>query len=224
MRSSTSSREVEGVGQHPRRVVGRVVQRGEVVVVELDLGALGHREAQAQEHVLDLAPGLGDQVQAPGAGRRIAGQRHVDGVAAQPVVQLRGLQRRRALGQQRLQRHLDLVAALAHRAALLGRQVLDRAQHGGQLGLAAQQAHAQLLQLGGRGGAGDGRLALGADLLQACGGVSHCGMTSRRGPGWRPWPRSAIRGRRAAGGFARARRLIQRHRRAGLPARRPPAA
>ena len=35
--------DVEGVLQHPRRVAGRVVERGEVVVVVLDLRALDTR-------------------------------------------------------------------------------------------------------------------------------------------------------------------------------------
>ncbi len=154
---------------------------------------------------------------------RVAGQRHVDRVALQALVQLGGLQRHGALGQLCLQGRLDLVAALADRAPLLGRQILDRSQHRGQLGLAAQQAHAQLLQLGGAVRRGDGRLALRADLLEAGRSVSHGRMTSRRGPAWPPWPRSAILGRRAAAGFARARRLIQRHRWADLRARHPRA-
>src|SRR3712207_7118451 len=41
--------EVERVLQHPRGVARRVVEGGEVVVVELDLGPLRHAEAEAQE-------------------------------------------------------------------------------------------------------------------------------------------------------------------------------
>ena len=55
-------RDVEGVRVLARRVVRVVVERIEVVLVGVDLGALGHVEAQAEEDVLDLAPGLREQV------------------------------------------------------------------------------------------------------------------------------------------------------------------
>ena len=42
------------------------VEGGEVVPVVLDLGALGHGEAQADEDVLELLDGLGDQVEVAG--------------------------------------------------------------------------------------------------------------------------------------------------------------
>ena len=61
-----------------RRVLGRVVERGEVVVVVLDLGALDDREAEPDEDVLHLAPDLRDQVQVAdrhAAGRRAASRR-----------------------------------------------------------------------------------------------------------------------------------------------------
>ena len=47
--------DVERVLGHPRRVAGRMVERREVVVVELDLGPLHHPVAEADEDVLDLA-------------------------------------------------------------------------------------------------------------------------------------------------------------------------
>ena len=47
-----------------------------------------------------------------------------------------------------LERHADLVRRLADRAALLRRQLADRAQRRGQLRLAAEVAHPQLLELG----------------------------------------------------------------------------
>ena len=63
--------DVEGVGHQPRRVRRRVVERVEVVVDGLDLGALGDVEAEADEHVLDLAAGLRDQVQAADRRQRV---------------------------------------------------------------------------------------------------------------------------------------------------------
>ena len=71
---------------------GRVVQRREVVVVVLDLGALGDLEAEPDEDVLDLAPRLGDQVQPAGGPRRVARQRHVDPVLGEAGVELRVLE------------------------------------------------------------------------------------------------------------------------------------
>ena len=59
--------EVEGVVHAARRVGRGDVERLEVVPVGLGLGALGHREAHADEDVLELGPGLGHEVQvAPG--------------------------------------------------------------------------------------------------------------------------------------------------------------
>ena len=67
MRSSTCSgsprSHVERVLHRARRMAGREVQRLEVVPVELDLGTFGDLVAEADEHVLELALALGDQVQ-----------------------------------------------------------------------------------------------------------------------------------------------------------------
>ena len=65
-----------------------VVERVEVVVDVLHLGALGDVEPEADEHILDLAPGLGDQVQSTDRRQRIGRQRHIDAVLLEPCVQL----------------------------------------------------------------------------------------------------------------------------------------
>ena len=67
---------------------GVEVEPVEVVEDGLDLRTLGDGEAQAHEHVLDLAPGLGDQVQPADRGRRGGGQGDVDAVLAQPRLEL----------------------------------------------------------------------------------------------------------------------------------------
>ena len=72
-----------------RGCCGRVVERVEVVVDEVDLRPLGDPEAEAEEDVLDLAPGRGQQVQAADRRDRRAGQRDVDAVGGQPGVELR---------------------------------------------------------------------------------------------------------------------------------------
>ena len=118
MRSTTSSRDVEGVAARPRRVRVGEVERVEVVAGELDLGALGDPEAEADEDVLDVAPRLGDQVQVAGRARRRAGQRHVDAVAGEARVELGPRERARARLDQRGERLARGVRARADRGAL----------------------------------------------------------------------------------------------------------
>jgi hypothetical protein len=147
-----------------RRVV---IERVEVVVHALDLGPLGDAEAHPDEDVLDLAPRLRQQVQAAGRRQRRGGQRHVDPVAHELRVELGGRELAVARLDQRLQRLARLVGGLADRAALLGRQLRDAAQHVRQLGSAAEEADPRLLQRVRRGGGGDGRLALVLELVDA---------------------------------------------------------
>ena len=177
VRSSTSVGDVEGVRGLARRVVRVVVEGVEVVVDELDLGALGDREPEPEEDVLDLAPGCGDQVQAPGRQRRVAGQGDVDGVGGQACVELAGLERRRPRLDRGLDRLARLVAGLAHGAALVGRQVAHAAQELGQLGLAAQVAHPDLLERGAVGRGADLPRRLRADLAR-CGRRRSIGAAS----------------------------------------------
>ncbi len=72
--------EVERVPHASGRMGGRHVEGLEVVPVGLRLGTLGHRETHGHERVLELVPGLGDQIDVPDAapdagerGRRRAG-------------------------------------------------------------------------------------------------------------------------------------------------------
>ena len=136
--------DVEGSRRHPARVrrrsvsdrrargcVGVVVQRVEVVVDGLDLGPLGDPEAEAEEHVLDLAPRRGEQVQAADRLRRAARQRDVDGVGARAVLELAAGERSRALVDERLERLARLVGGLAGRAALARAAAADAAQDAG---------------------------------------------------------------------------------------------
>ena len=156
---------VEGVLEHPRRVPGRVVERGEVVVVVLDLGPLDHPVAEADHHVLDLPRRAGDQVQVPGRARRRAGQGDVDPVARQPRSSSARVELGGAPLEQLLQRLARPVGAAADLAPFLLGQLGDAAQDRRQLGFAAEVADPQLLQLGGaRRGLDRGR-GLRLDLL-----------------------------------------------------------
>jgi hypothetical protein len=151
----------------------RVVQRGEVVEVELDLRALEHAEAEAHEHVLDLPPGLRDEVQRSERRRRVARHGHVHAIRGQPAVELLRLERRGALGQQRRELGAGLVGLAAHPSALLGRKVADRALEHGQRSLATEEPHPDVLDLDAAPGRGDRAAPLLGELREARGRVRH---------------------------------------------------
>ena len=80
-----------------------------------------------------------------------------------------------------LERLPGLVGAAADRAALLRREVGDPAQDPGQLGLAAEVADPQLLELGGAARRRDRRLGLACDLLDPLEHQHLAGLRHRRG-------------------------------------------
>ncbi len=140
--------DVEGVLEHPRRMPGRVVEGGEVVVVVLDLGTLHDPVAEADEDVLDLAAGAGQRVQVaeprpaacPGSVTSIALGRE----AAVELGPLEPLARPpRAAPRARLRASLP---ALPTGPRCSARQLADAAQDRRQLGLAAQEADPGLLE------------------------------------------------------------------------------
>ena len=106
-------------------------------------------------------------MQAPDRLRRLAGQRDVDAVGGQPSVELAGLELPGAGLDEALERLAGLVGRPPHRAALLRRQLRHPAQEVGQLGLAAEVAHAQLLEGGRRAGRRNRALGLGLQLVDA---------------------------------------------------------
>ena len=83
-------------------MVLRVVQRGEVVPVGLDLGTVGDVEADRAEDRLDPLPGADDRVDAAAAAAA-AGQRDVERLLGEPRSSLRA----RQLGAPALERLLD---------------------------------------------------------------------------------------------------------------------
>jgi hypothetical protein len=172
---------VEGVLEHPRRVAQRVVERGEVVVVVLDLGPLHHPVAEADHHVLDPACGAGDQVGVPDRPGRRARQGDVDPVLGEPRFQLAGTERLATGLDQRLELLASFVGASADRAPFLRRQLGDPAQDRGQLSLAAEVADPQLLQLRAARRGLDRRRSLGPDLLDPIDSLRH----RQRPPAWR---------------------------------------
>jgi len=137
----------EGVVGGARGVARRRVERREVVIVELDLGTLGDAVAEADEDVLDLAHGLGDEVLVAGR-ERLAGQGDVDALVCQRGRERLALELDLALVYQHLEVLAHQVAALAHERTLRGRDAGDRAQVVGERALAAQDVDARLLQRG----------------------------------------------------------------------------
>lgn len=134
-------------------MAGRNVEGREVVVVVLDLRALEHFEAEAEEDVLEQTPRLADDVQTAERLRWIARQGHVDPVGGQALLELAPLELAAAFVEQSLELSARSVRLLADLRAAFGRQRADRAQELRELGLATQVADAQILQLGeARGG------------------------------------------------------------------------
>ena len=103
--------EVQGVVHVHRRMVGREVEREEVVPLGLDLGARGDGEAELTEDADDLVHDPRHRVlgadPAPAAGH---GEVHARGLLPPPL----GRERLRALGESRLEPRLELV----HRRAV----------------------------------------------------------------------------------------------------------
>src|SRR3546814_6426607 len=69
--------DVEGVLHRPRRMVQRIVQRGEVGPVVLDFGAVGHIETDRTEDFFDAFPTAGNGLDDAWA-QAAAGQGDVD--------------------------------------------------------------------------------------------------------------------------------------------------
>ncbi len=166
------SADVERVGARPRGMRRAVVERVEVVVHGLDLRPLHDGEAEPEEDVFELAPGLRQHVQAPDRLRRRARQRHVDAVGAQALLELAAPSSSPA--------RASISASSAWRAWLAAlptaprscrRQLGDPAQQLRQLGLAPEVAHAQLLER--VAGGGGGRSAPRASALSSLDPLDH---------------------------------------------------
>ena len=149
--------EIEGIVHRPRRMVGRNVQRLEVMEIVLDLRPLGDREADPGEECLDARQGAAERMAAAGP-LPPPWQRHVNRLARQPGIQRRRFQRRLACGDGGFQRLLSLVDGLAGVAPLFGRQAPQFLEALGERAFLAQIMHARLIQGGEIAGPGDGGL------------------------------------------------------------------
>src|SRR5215212_2934115 len=148
---------------------GRVVERREVVIVELDLGPLHHPVPEADEDVLDLALGPHQEVVGGHCRARRARQGDVDRVLGEDAVELGGLELVATRGELLLERRPGGVGRGPHGAALVRGKLGDPPQDRRQLRLAPEMAHAQLLQLACVGDARDRGLCLGPQLLDPVG-------------------------------------------------------
>ncbi len=163
MRSRTLSGHEEGVVERAGRMIGGSVEGLEVVVLGLHLGPLGDLVAHADEDVLDLPLGLGDEVQAPQR-RRPAGKGDVDAVALeapQPVPRLPtapSAPRQPSPAPRRMR-----LPTLPTSGLCSGRQFRDGPQQLYQVRLTAQEAHPRVHELGQVGGARDAGHTFGVD-------------------------------------------------------------
>ncbi|MNS89236.1 hypothetical protein D3C72_1232420 [compost metagenome] len=146
-------------------MVVRVVQRGEVHPVGLDLGTIRHVEADGAEDLLHAFPSAHDRMQAA-ARHGAAGQRHVDGLGGQARVHQRIGQRLAARLQGTFHLLLDLVDARAFGLARLGVELAQALEQLGQRPGLAQEAGLFVFQRGVVVGGGEGGLCIGDDLIQ----------------------------------------------------------
>jgi hypothetical protein len=128
-------------------MLGRDVQRVEVEPVAFHLRPLGHGESHVGEDrgqfLGHLADGM-DRALPP----RPRGQRHVQPLGPQPLVQGRVGQRRLLRRQRRVDLVLQRVQPRARRLPLLGRHPAEFAHLKADLALLAHRGHAKLFQRG----------------------------------------------------------------------------
>src|SRR2546426_8436962 len=135
-------------------MVARDVERLEVVVVGLDLGPLGDREAEAGEDRDDLVVDARQRMQRPPR-RAAARQREAEPPTAPLGLSLRLVGRGEPRVQQAFELALGLVRSRADERALIRRQRAERSQELRQGALAAEHADAARFELGGRLRRGD---------------------------------------------------------------------
>src|SRR5262249_34973476 len=159
-------REVERVLHVPGGMVARDVERLEVVVVALDLGSLGDREAEPGEDRDDLVAHAGQRVERPLRGPPPR-QGEIEPPAAALGLALRRRRGRQPRVEQPLELALGLVGGGADERALLGRQGAERSQELCQRALPAEHADADGFELARRLRRGDGRPRLVHDGVDA---------------------------------------------------------
>ena len=159
--------EEEGVVHLARRMPFGEIQPGEIVVVGLDVGALGHRESHVGEDGGEFVPHLAERMDAAGLRRRIAQrQRDVEGLGGEPGVEGRGLQNLAAGRERLVHRVLGAVDRRALGLALVRRHLAEGGQQCRDRALLAKRRHPHGFQRGFVGGGRDVGKDLGLERVE----------------------------------------------------------
>ncbi|EGE58936.1 hypothetical protein RHECNPAF_253009 [Rhizobium etli CNPAF512] len=150
--------EEEGVVHLAGRVAFGKIQRGEIVIIGLDIGTLGDREAHVGEDRGDLIDDLADRMDAAALGRRGAHrQADIDRFGLQPRIDRRHFQHRLAFGDGIRHGILQGVDRSPSSLALLRRHGAERLQEFRDRAFLAEGRHAHGFQGGLVIGGGDFR-------------------------------------------------------------------
>ena len=143
----------------PRRMLGRNVERGEIVEVFLDMRPLGDHEAHLAKDRDDLVDGLADRVDLPGIGAargpRQHRQGHIGAFAGKPAGQRGAAQPVGGFLERGGNLIPEPVQPGAGFAALVRRELAEFAHQQGDRAIPAEQLDPDLLQRLGRLRAGN---------------------------------------------------------------------
>ena len=149
-------RQIESVMLLPRRMIGRDVQRREIMKIILNMRTFGDTETQCPENRDDLVDGLADRVNPPRRGPRDR-QRHVNPFLRQATVEFSIAQMLRS----RFKRGLNLVPNGIDRRPggppCIGVKLAQGLQPFGDVALAAKRGNPDLIQDGEGLGRSDAR-------------------------------------------------------------------
>ena len=139
--------EEERVVHFARRMAGREVELGEIVVVALDVRPFGDRKAHVGEDRGEFVEHLADRMDAAGVdGGAAQRQADVERFALEPRLERQRLQRNASRGERFVRFVLQRIDRRAGAAALVGRHRAQRRQQGGDRSLLAERGDARGLQ------------------------------------------------------------------------------
>ena len=166
-RAVGGGREIERVVVLARRMFGRHVERGEIVEVGLDVGALGDREAHGGEDLGDLVGDLTDGMDATLGERTFAHRERDVGALLGQLLGGCGARKFSPPCLERLtDRRLQAVDDLAVGFALIRRQRAERLHQLGDAALLAERGDADLFKLVEVGRFRDGVKQLGLETVE----------------------------------------------------------
>ena len=174
--------DVEGVTGASAGVVERGVERGEVVVARLDVGAVLDGVAHAAEDLLHLLDDLGDEVLGAHVGHA-ARQRHVHRVGGDARLEGRMLELVATVLERRLHAGAHLVGELAHLRALLRRELAHLTEYARERAPLAGDGDANLVESAEVRRPPDALGRLGLDGLEVVDDCHPCCPFRSRAPG-----------------------------------------